>query len=299
MMQIKPGPDSLLLPPILDINAILNSAAERLRRAGIETPALDARLLLQHVLGIDHAVIITNGERPLTPQERARYEQTIARRLARVPVHRIIGQREFWGLDLEISVDVLEPRADTERLVEIVLQWIWTHGLQNDQLRLADIGTGSGAIVLALLSELNYATAVATDNSPAALAMAKTNACNHALDQRLNLIKGNYLEPLSGRFDVIVSNPPYIATSHIERLEPEVGRCDPFIALDGGADGLAAYRVLLAGTAAFLEPDGRAFFEIGYDQAAKTTAIAHQTGWRQVQIARDHGGNDRVLAVSS
>ena len=214
------------------------------------------------------------------------------------PVHRIIGEKEFWGMRLKISDAVLDPRADTECLVEAVLAHFEGLKGKDADYRIADIGTGSGAIILALLKELPNAIAVASDISDEALEIAKQNAVRHGLDSRISFEQGSYLAPLSGRFDVIVSNPPYIASLDILTLESEVRENDPQIALDGGSDGLDAYRSLLGESASLLKPDGQVFFEIGFDQASAIEHLASKYGWHDVRIAKDYGGNDRVLTAS-
>jgi release factor glutamine methyltransferase len=276
----------------------LHSAANRLHSTGIETPQLDARLLLQAVLGVDHSTLISISDRLLSKAELQGFDELIERRQNREPVHRIIGQKEFWGLNLNISEAVLEPRADTECLVDAVLAYVDYQGRKNDPLRIADIGTGSGAIVLALLTELPKATAVASDISQAALSVAQVNAKNNQLDDRVLFLHGSYLDPLSGTFDLIVSNPPYIPSKNILELEPEVRENDPTLALDGGVDGLDAYRCLLGESSSKLEPGGHVFFEIGYDQADDVSELANDNDWMSIKISKDYGGNDRVFAAS-
>jgi len=247
---------------------------------------------------MDHSALISANERLLTEVENLQFNKFINRRLAREPVHRIVGQKEFWGISLNISGAVLEPRADTECLIDAVLEYLDSQGHRNDPLRIADIGTGSGAIVLALLSELPNAVAVATDISQEALQVAQTNAQNIQLENRISFLQGSYLEPLSGKFDLIVSNPPYIPSQDILRLEPEVRENDPVIALDGGIDGLDAYRCLLSELAALLNMEGRLFFEIGFDQAGDVSELAKKNNWVDFKILKDYGRNDRIFTAS-
>ena len=285
-----------LSPPT--IKTALQTASNQLQSAGIESSQLDARLLLQAVLGINHSTLISEIDRLLSQAEMQDFDEFIKRRQKREPVHRIIGQKEFWGLNLNISEAVLEPRADTECLVDAVLAFVDGQGRKNDPLRIADIGTGSGAIVLALLSEFPNATAIASDISQTALRVAQANAKKNKMEDRILFLHGSYLEPLSGKFDLIVSNPPYIPSKEILELEPEVRENDPALALDGGVDGLDAYRSMLGDSSNKLEPGGRVFFEIGYDQADDVSKLANDNDWVTIKITKDYGGNDRVFAAS-
>lgn len=282
----------------LSIKSALRSASILFQSADIVLPQLDARLLLQAVLGIDHSVLISIQDRLLSKTEMLNYGKFIKRRQNREPVYRIIGQKEFWGLNLNITDAVLEPRADTECLIDAVLAYVDSRGSRNDQFRIADIGTGSGAIALALLSELTQATAVASDISDAALSVAQANTIINQFESRIFFLQGSYLEPLSGKFDLIVSNPPYIRSADVLNLEPEVRENDPAIALNGGVDGLDAYRCLLSESSNKLEPGGRVFYEIGCDQADEVSELANDNGWVNIKISKDFGGNDRVFAAS-
>ncbi len=281
-----------------NLAAALKTAALEFKLAGLDTPQLDARLLLQSVMGIDQSALISASEQALTDGQVQQFNEFIKCRLMHRPVHRIIGEKEFWGMRLKISDAVLDPRADTECLVEAVLTHLDQQRGKNAEYRIADIGTGSGAIILALMGELTNAIGVATDISDDALEIARYNAARHGLEARIAFLQGSYLKPLSGRFDVIVSNPPYIPTSDILLLEPEVRDNDPQIALDGGGDGLDAYHALFNESAKLVKPEGRVFFEIGHDQASEIAQLAAQSGWHDVRISKDYGGNDRVFAAS-
>jgi release factor glutamine methyltransferase len=243
---------------------------ETMRQAGIDSPEADARLLIAHALGLDRAALTTNSERALGPHEIKAIDALAARRIKREPVSRIFGIKEFWSLPLQITGDVLVPRPETETVVEAALDSIARGGLRMERLRILDIGTGSGALLLALLTELTRATGTATDISEAALTVARTNADRLGLASRCDFINCNIAEGVSGPFDLIVSNPPYIARGEIATLEPEVRDYDPALALDGGADGLDAYRAIAAEARRLLAPSGRLIVELG---AGQETAV--------------------------
>jgi release factor glutamine methyltransferase len=224
------------------IETTRRNLATRLEAAGIDSAALDARLLISAVLHLDLTGLIAQGARQLTTDEADRLEAFAQRRIAGEPVARILGTREFWGLPLSLSADTLVPRPDTETIVEAALDTLRADGRTHDALRIADLGTGTGAILLALLSELPNATGIGTDLSAAALDTAKANAHHLGLAPRADFMMSNYAEDLSGAFDLIVSNPPYIRSAEIAALAVEVRDHDPHLALDGGTDGLVAYR---------------------------------------------------------
>ena len=228
--------------------------AARFKSAGIDSAELDARLLIGAVLNLDLTGIITEASRTLTPGEASRLEAFADRRLAGEPVARILGTKEFWGLPLNLSPATLVPRPDTETLVELALEMLRDGGPKHHPLRIADLGTGTGAILLALLSELPDATGIGTDISAEALKTAQDNAISLGFSGRAAFIRCNFAAALSGPFDLIVSNPPYIRTSDIAGLAPEVRDHDPRLALDGGADGLEAYRVLITQGACHWRP---------------------------------------------
>lgn len=281
-----------------DLGAVIRDAASRLQIAGSDTAELDARLLMQACLEIGHSDIISRSNYHLATAEIARFEEFIDRRINCEPVHRIIGHKEFRGLKLAIPGAVLEPRADSECLVSVALAWIDRLWAADQTLQIADIGTGSGAIILALLHELPQALATAVDISPGAIDVAKNNATDNGMADRITFLVGNYCQPLAGKFDVIVANPPYIPTADIAGLADDVRLYDPLLALDGGVDGLVAYRRLLGSAKTVLNTEGRVFFEIGYDQADAVGGIAGNFGWRDVRIDRDLAGNDRVFSAS-
>ncbi len=239
----------------------------RLKSGAIESAELDARLLVGHALKLDLTGLITSAQRQLTPDESARLDDFARRRLAGEPVARILGEKEFWGLPLQLSVATLVPRPDTETVVELALELLRADGVTNRPLRIADLGTGSGAILLALLSELPTAQGFGTDISEQALQTAVANAARTGLADRAKFIACDYAAGLSGLFDLIVSNPPYIRAADIGGLAVEVREYDPRAALDGGADGLDAYRALIPQAAGLLAPRAALVVEAGEGQS--------------------------------
>ena len=245
----------------------------RLEAAGIESPELDARLLLGEVLQLDLTGLIAAAARTLNADEAMRLESFIQRRLAGEPVARILGHKEFWGLPLALSPATLVPRPDTETIVEAALDLMKQDGRSNDALRIADIGTGSGAILLALLSELPNAQGIGTDINSEALRTAARNAAALGLSERARFIECNYADALHGPLDLIVSNPPYIPSAEIATLSVEVREHDPLLALDGGADGLGPYRLFASALPPLLAPGGVIVFEIGAGQGPDVVAL--------------------------
>ena len=252
--------------------------AARLRTQAVDSAELDARMLVGAALGLDLTGVTAAAARPLTAEESVRLEGFARRRLAREPVARILGVKEFWGLPLQLSPATLVPRPDTETVVELALE-IWRGEHHPDrQLRIADIGTGSGAILLALLSELPEACGIGTDISPAALQIAAGNAARLGFAPRAAFVACDYAAALSGAFDLIVSNPPYIRSSEIAGLANEVREYDPPRALDGGADGLDAYRTLIPQAAHLLAPGGTLIVEAGLGQSGHIQGLMTAAG---------------------
>jgi release factor glutamine methyltransferase len=274
--------------------------AQAFRAAGIDDPQADARILAAHALGLTRAQIISRGGRKLDQSESNVIAACAARRLVREPVSRILGTREFWGLELTIDSSVLDPRPDTETVVEAALDWIATRHLKNEKLRILDVGVGSGALLLALLSELPAAYGVATDKSTAALKLARGNARRLGFAERCTFVTCNFANALRGPFDLIVSNPPYISSGEIPGLAPEVRDHDPLIALDGGADGLTAYRAIASDALHLLAPRGRLVVELGQGQAESVSAIVRAAGLSiETPIQRDLGGVNRALCAAA
>ena len=253
------------------------SLAARFKSGAIDSPELDARILVGAALGLDLSGMIAAATRPVTAAEAARLEDFAGRRLKGEPVARILGSREFWGLPLQLSAATLVPRPDTETVVALALQMLRA-GPGADRPRIADLGTGSGAILLALLSELPDAMGVGTDISAAALRTASANARNLGLARRAAFVACDYASALSGPFDLIVSNPPYIRSAEINDLASEVRDHDPLCALDGGSDGLEAYRALVPQAVRLLAPGGGLALEVGHDQSADVEQLMAAAG---------------------
>ena len=251
--------------------------ATRFQSAGIDSAELDARLLLGHALNLDLTGMIAAANRALTMDESNRIETLASRRLTGEPVARILGQKEFWGLRLELSPATLVPRPDTETVVELALQML-REGPAGKPPRIADLGTGTAAILLALLSELPEATGIGTDISDEALETATANAARLGLAPRASFIRCDYASALTGPYDLIVSNPPYIRSSDIAGLAVEVREHDPLAALDGGPDGLDAYRALIPQAARILAPGAALVVEAGQGQAAQIEALMTAAG---------------------
>jgi release factor glutamine methyltransferase len=265
----------------------------RFRTGAIETAELDARILVGAALGLDFTGVVAAARRLLTSDELTRLEDFAQRRLAGEPVARLLGRKEFWGLPLQLSAATLVPRPDTETVVELALEM--SRGAH--RLRLADIGTGSGAILLALLSELPDACGVGTDISEQALRTASTNAAYLKLTDRAAFVACDYAAALAAPFDLIVSNPPYIRSSEIAGLAAEVRDHDPHRALDGGADGLDAYRELIPQAAKLLGPGGALVVEAGHGQSADIQGLMTAAGLMPDEPPRaDLAGVQRAVA---
>jgi release factor glutamine methyltransferase len=280
----------------ITLTAKRQALTETLRQAGIESPDLDARLLIGHALGLDRTALMTNGDRALHADDIAAIDALAARRLQHEPVSRILGRKEFWSLTLDVSNAVLVPRPETETIVEAVLEFIG--GARLEPLRLLDIGTGSGALLLALLTELSNATGIATDISPAAIAVARVNAGRLGLAERCGFVVCNIADGVTGPFDLIVSNPPYIAHAEIATLDPDVRDYDPALALDGGKDGLDAYRAIAAQAPHLLAPGGRLIVELGAGQEPAVSALFTKSGLTVEAARPDLAGIPRALGAS-
>ena len=266
-----------------------------LAAAGLAASELEARVLCEHAAGLDRASLLARGSEPIDPAAAARYDHLLGRRSSRVPLAYVTGEREFWSLRLLVDHRVLVPRPETETLVEATLERL------GPAARVADVGTGSGAIVIALARELGSGRFLATDRSAAALTVARENAAAHGLAQRITFLEGDLLAPLAGcqdRLDAIVSNPPYISEQAFNTLPPNVRDHEPRLALViEGSDGLEMYRRFAVEAPAVLAPGGRLLVEVGHDQPGAVRAIFAADGrWRYVGSHRDPSDPyDRVL----
>jgi release factor glutamine methyltransferase len=276
------------------IAAARRALAAAFRAAGIDSPEADARILVGHAVGLDHAGLAGAADRPLSRAEVAAITALAGRRQAREPVARILGVKEFWGLELVVTPAVLVPRPDTETVVEAALAARRECGVG----LLADLGVGSGALLLALLSEFGGAFGVGTDRSTAAIDTACVNARRHAVGERITFVACDYGAALAGGFDLVVSNPPYIPTNHIGTLAPEVRDFEPRAALDGGNDGLDAYRAIAADAARLLAPGGTLVLELGIGQADMVAGVLAAAGLSVDRPARnDLAGIARALTA--
>ena len=267
-------------------------ARKRLETAGIEAPVVDARLMLEAATGSTRTDILTDPYRPLTPAQAQALDTFLERRVAREPVSHILGKKGFWTVELKVTRDVLTPRPDTETLVDGVLKSLPADKPQ----RILDLGVGSGAILLALLAERPLWTGVGVDISPEALQIARENAALLKLEDRASFVHAAWTEGQPDHaFDAVVSNPPYIPTADIEGLEPEVKVHEPRLALDGGPDGLEAYRVLASQVMRVLKPGGLFALEIGHDQGHAVEALMVQAKAGFCRVVSDLGQRDRVV----
>jgi release factor glutamine methyltransferase len=273
----------------------LRHVRQQFAAAGLDTPDLDARLFVEHFSGTTRADLLSRPDTPVEPETVKAIESAIARRIRGEPVHRILGYREFYGLKLALSPETLEPRPDTETLVDAALPFVRDIVASTGQCRILDLGTGTGAIALALLSQVSQAQATGVDISSDALETARRNAAALSLADRFMTIHSDWYAEISGLYDVIVSNPPYIRSRDIPGLSPEVKDHDPIAALDGGESGLQAYRLIAASTAQHLAAGGIVAVEVGHDQRQDVTKLFGESGLEAIGSRRDLGGNDRVI----
>ncbi|HCL64202.1 MAG TPA: peptide chain release factor N(5)-glutamine methyltransferase [Rhizobium sp.] len=277
------------------VSGLTAQAKRRFAEAGLSTPSTDARILISGLLGLSLSQVIVRGSDTVPPKECVQIREAIERRVRREPVYRILGHREFYGLDLQLSPATLEPRPDTEILVDHVLPHLRRIVAENGRARVLDLGTGTGAIALALLKECPQAVAVGSDISQDALSIARRNADLNGVADRFETVQSAWFESVNGLFDIIVSNPPYIPTAAVADLEPEVRNYDPAAALDGGEDGLDAYRAIAEKVGDFVRPGGIVAVEIGHDQKDAVSYVFEKAGFLHDEAFRDYGGNDRVL----
>lgn len=271
-------------------------ARDRLGAGGIDDAARDAKLLAQHVLGCDSLGLSLSENQSLPSEARTQLDAAIARRLAGEPVARILGKKEFYGLEFALNATTLVPRPETELLVDAGIEALKAH----EAPVFLDLGTGSGCIAISLLCHLPQARAVATDISAEALEQAAANAATHGVQDRITFRQGEWFEPLDAnlRYDMILSNPPYIRAADIAGLAPEVRIFDPVLALDGGEDGLDPYRVLVKGAADRLTPQGTVAVEHGQGQAEAVAQLFGQAGFGRIDHLRDLAGIERVVIAT-
>ena len=279
----------------ITIDIARRNTAHAFRQHGLDSPELDARLIVGHALGLDHTGLVAQSNRALDAAETGAIATLAERRLKHEPVARILGTKEFWGLRLELNAETLVPRPETEAVVEAALAAIDRRFDRQQPLRLADLGTGSGALLLALLSELPNAHGVGTDVSPGAVTCARRNAIALGFEKRAAFVVCNYGTALSGPIELVVSNPPYVCQSTIASLAPEVRLFDPARALDGGSDGLDGYRAIASDLHRLLSPNGIVVVELGAGQCDAVRTLLATGGLMAMETKPDLAGVDRAL----
>ena len=270
---------------------LIRTATAQLAASGVDNSGLDARLLIAHALKCDRVQLTVDARREITESENSAAQELIERRTKREPVARILGLREFWGLPFGLNEATLDPRPDTETLVEAALK-----NAKKTPEHILDLGTGTGCLLLALLNEYPSAAGLGIDIAPRAVEQAAINAKRLELDTRARFMVNDWLDHLDEKFDLIVSNPPYIAKADIPSLMPEVRDYAPHAALDGGTDGLDPYRLLIPLLPRFLRPEGLALFEVGQGQAPEVCALFKAAGLDSISVHNDLGGIERCVA---
>ena len=275
----------------MKVQELLIASQAKLRECGISDPIRDARLLLADCLELRAQNLNLLNDSYISEIKISKFWRMIKERCKRKPVSKILGYRSFWGRDFEINENVLDPRGDTETLIELILDCKFENMLE--------LGTGSGAIAVTILAERPEVTCVATDISEYALKTASTNSKRHGVESRLKLLHSNWFEKISGSFDVIVSNPPYISSEEYAQLSAEVVKYDPKISLTLGGDGLEAYREILSQALEKLSKNGHIFLEIGYTQANAVGHLFREAGFQQIKVHKDLGSRDRVISAKA
>ncbi|WP_026671392.1 peptide chain release factor N(5)-glutamine methyltransferase [Butyrivibrio sp. AD3002] len=274
----------------MDYASLYKEGEEKLNNAGVPESALDARLLLEYVCGTDHNTLLSHGDMEVSEENILRYRDFLSKREQRIPVAYIVGNAEFMGIEFDVTGDVLIPNQDTETLAEEALRYL------HDGMNVLDLCTGSGCIALSLLKYSNDTKAVGTDMSDAALLIAEKNSEKLGLSDRFKAVKADIFPEQVEKYDLIVSNPPYIPTDVIETLAPEVKTYEPYMALDGSADGLLFYKRIVPGAKEYLFKNGYLLLEIGYDQGEAVKELMESNGYKDVRVIKDLGGNDRVVS---
>jgi release factor glutamine methyltransferase len=273
---------------------ILQDVVRKLQEAGIETARLDARLLLQSVLGVTREQLLIEAGRELRSAEKQQFEALVQRRLNREPMSQILGTREFWGLEFEVTKDTLAPRPDSETIIASLLVY---KPNRSQPLSMLDLGTGTGCLLLSALSEYPQATGLGVDISEEALVVAEKNAQRLGLENRVEFKKSYWNSKINGVWDVVISNPPYIPTEEIPQLSPEVATYEPILALDGGGDGLDCYRAITSFLPSILAENGIALLEVGAGQANDVAALVSGQGLKVAQVAYDLAGIARCIII--
>lgn len=262
----------------------------KLEKAGVIEAQLDARLLLEYICGTNRNDLLVHGDREVEADKLTAYEAAIVKRTERIPLQHITGEQDFMGLTFHVNENVLIPRQDTEVLVEEILKNM------QDYCRILDMCTGSGCILISLLHYNNWCEGVGADISPKALETAEENAKNLLSEEKQpTWLESNLFEKVEGKFDIIVSNPPYIRSDVIDTLMPEVKDYEPMNALDGRSDGLYFYREIVALAPEYLKKEGKIYFEIGHDQGLEVSGLLEQAGFRDIHVVKDYAGLDRVV----
>ena len=276
--------------------AFIKDAIDRLARTSVDNPALDARLLIGHVLGLDRAALLAQSARALTNDEEKACHALLDQRAAGKPVSRIVGKREFWRLPFGLNKATLDPRPDSETMIEVLVSlWKTGWGKKEKNERILDLGTGTGCLLLSLLHERPNATGLGVDVTDDAVTQAKKNADALDFEKRATFVQSDWFQNVTGTFDIIVSNPPYIETNTLQTLQREVRLFDPTKALDGGDDGLTPYRLLIPQLARFLNLGGLAAFEIGQSQADAVAAMLQNNNFTTITKHKDLSGIVRVV----
>ena len=275
----------------MKVQELLIASQAKLRECGISDPIRDARLLLADCLELRTQNLNLLNDSYISEIKISKFRRMVKERCKRKPVSKILGYRSFWGRDFEINENVLDPRGDTETLIELILDCKFENMLE--------LGTGSGAIAITVLAERPEVTCVATDISEYALKTASTNSKRHGVESRLKLLHSNWFEKISGSFDVIVSNPPYISSEEYAQLSAEVVKYDPKISLTLGGDGLEAYREILSQALEKLSKNGHIFLEIGYTQANAVGHLFREAGFQHIKVHKDLGSRDRVISAKA
>lgn len=278
----------------LNISSAKRFLMTQFREAGLETADLDARLLIMAATGFSHTEMIARGNEVCALEAQDLIAQYSERRLRGEPVDHILGYREFYGRRFKINKDVLSPRPETEMLIDAALTIIGS----KPEARILDLGTGSGAIVTSILAEAHHVQAIAVDMSAAALSVARENAKVHGVDKRVVFLEGSWFGPVQDRFDIILSNPPYITNAAMEELANEVSEFDPDLALRGGEDGVTAYRAIISDAPDYLKPEGTLLLEIGYDQAQSVCELLQGPHFASISIVKDLSGHDRMIKAA-